>query len=36
MADRCYLARFRNAQDMGVYEKALEEIKSGRKMGHWM
>jgi uncharacterized protein (DUF1810 family) len=36
MADRYYLARFRNAQDLGVYEKALEEIKSGRKMGHWM
>ena len=36
MADRYYLARFRNAQDMGVYEKALEEIKNGRKMGHWM
>jgi uncharacterized protein (DUF1810 family) len=36
MADRYYLARFRNAQDFGVYEKALEQIKSGRKMGHWM
>lgn len=36
MADRYYLARFKNAQDFGVYEKALQEIRSGRKMSHWM
>ncbi len=36
MADRYYLARFKNAQDFGVYEKALSEIKNGRKMSHWM
>ena len=36
MADRYYLARFKNAQDVGVYEKALSEIKNGRKMSHWM
>lgn len=36
MADRYYLARFRNAQNFGVYEKALQEIKNGRKTSHWM
>jgi uncharacterized protein (DUF1810 family) len=36
MADRYYLARFRNAQDYGVYEKALQEIRNGQKTGHWM
>ena len=36
MADRFYLARFRNAQDFGVYEQALREVKSGRKQTHWM
>lgn len=36
MADRYYLARFKNAQDFGGYEKALQEIKNGRKMSHWM
>ena len=36
MADRFYLARFRNAQDFGVYEQALSEVKSGRKQTHWM
>ncbi|MDE5877474.1 MAG: DUF1810 domain-containing protein [Muribaculaceae bacterium] len=36
MADRYYLARFKNAQDFGVYEKALEEVRKGRKMSHWM
>lgn len=36
MADRFYLARFKNAQDFGVYEKALSEIRNGRKMSHWM
>lgn len=28
--------RFKLAQDAGVYEKALEEVKNGRKKGHWM
>ena len=36
MADRFYLARFRTAQDFGVYEQALSEVKSGRKQTHWM
>lgn len=36
MADRFDLARFRNAQDFGVYEQALSEVKSGRKQTHWM
>lgn len=36
MADRYYLARFKNAQDFGVYEKALSEIRNGRKLSHWM
>lgn len=36
MADRYYLARFKNAQDFGIYEKALEEIRNGKKTGHWM
>ena len=43
MADRFYLARFRNAHEQGLqgsgrgtYAQALEEIKNGRKMGHWM
>lgn len=36
MADRYFLTRFKNAQDFGVYEKALEEVKNGRKVSHWM
>ncbi len=36
MADRFYLARFKNAQDFGVYETALQEVKNGRKTTHWM
>lgn len=36
MNDRYYLARFKNAQDFGVYENALAEIRSGRKMSHCM
>lgn len=36
MTDKYNLARFRNAQEHGVYEKALAEIKSGRKLSHWM
>ena len=42
MADRYYLARFKNAQEFGVgggpgtYERALTEVKNGRKSSHWM
>lgn len=43
MADRFYLARFKNAHENGLngsgrgtYAQALAEIKNGRKMGHWM
>lgn len=43
MADRFYLARFKNAQENGLqgsgkgtYDQALQEILNGRKMGHWM
>ena len=36
MADRFFLTRFKNAQDFGVYEKALQEVRNGRKMSHWM
>lgn len=36
MADRFFLTRFKNAQDLGVYEKALQEVRNGRKMSHWM
>lgn len=36
MADRFYLTRFKNAQDLGVYENALQEVKNGRKRSHWM
>lgn len=36
MADGFFLQRFKNAQDFGVYEKALQEIGNGRKMSHWM
>lgn len=43
MADRFYLARFKNAHENGLggsgkgtYAQALEEIKKGRKMGHWI
>ncbi len=36
MADRFFLQRFKNAQDFGVYEKALQEVKNGKKMSHWM
>lgn len=28
--------RFVRAQDGGVYEKALAEIRGGRKQGHWI
>lgn len=30
------LTRFLDAQSGGVYERALEEIRSGRKRTHWM
>lgn len=43
MADRFFLARFKNAQEHGLngsgkgtYEQALAEIRNGRKTGHWM
>lgn len=36
MTDRYNLARFKEAQDFGVYEKALAEIMNGRKLSHWM
>lgn len=28
--------RYKLAQDAGAYETALEEVKNGRKKGHWM
>jgi len=35
--DRFDLARFVTAQDRGgTYEQALEEMRAGRKSGHWM
>lgn len=30
------LERFKNAQANGVYEKALAEVRNGRKQSHWM
>ena len=43
MADRFYLARFKNAQDYGLggsgygtYQNALAEIRGGKKRSHWM
>lgn len=33
---RYFLTRFKNAQDFGVYKKALEEVKAGKKISHWM
>lgn len=30
------LARFVSAQDGGVYERALAELRAGRKSSHWM
>jgi uncharacterized protein (DUF1810 family) len=35
MADPFDLNRFREAQD-GVYETALAELRSGKKVSHWM
>lgn len=36
MADIYNLERFKQAQDLGVYDKALEEVQNGRKTGHWI
>lgn len=43
MADRFFLARFKNAQEYGLegsekgtYEEALTQIQNGHKTGHWM
>ena len=43
MADRFNLARFKNTHEdglqgtgKGTYAHALEEVKNGRKIGHWM
>lgn len=36
MAARYDLTRFREAQASGVYERALAEIRTGRKKSHWM
>lgn len=30
------VTRFLKAQDNGVYERAVTEIQSGQKKGHWM
>ncbi|HET9124363.1 MAG TPA: DUF1810 domain-containing protein [Solirubrobacteraceae bacterium] len=30
------LRRFRDAQAGGIYERALAELRAGRKTGHWM
>ena len=34
--DSYNLARFKSAQASGVYERALQEIRRGRKTSHWM
>ncbi|HLV27287.1 MAG TPA: DUF1810 domain-containing protein [Gemmatimonadales bacterium] len=36
MTDALDLQRFLDAQDGGVYERALGEIQGGRKKTHWM
>ena len=36
MADIYNLERFKQAQDLGVFDKALEEVRNGRKTGHWI
>ena len=36
MTDPFHLQRFVEAQDGGVYERALAELKAGRKQSHWM
>lgn len=35
-ADPFDLERYVRAQDNGVYERALHEIRNGRKRSHWM
>lgn len=35
-ADPFRLARFLDAQDGGVHDRALAELRRGRKTGHWM
>lgn len=36
MADIYNLERFKQAQGLGVFERALEEVQNGRKTGHWI
>ena len=36
MSDPFELERFVRAQDGGVYEQALGELRAGAKRGHWM
>ena len=36
MSDPFNLQRFVDAQANGVYERALAELKAGRKRSHWM
>ena len=37
MADRFDLRRFVDAQDAdGTYDRALQELRAGRKRTHWM
>lgn len=36
LSDRFDLARFHEAQAGGVLEGALAELRTGRKLGHWM
>ncbi len=36
MSDPFGLERFVGAQDGGVYEQALRELRAGAKRGHWM
>jgi uncharacterized protein (DUF1810 family) len=37
VTDAFQLKRFVDAQDLnGMYERAVSELRAGRKMGHWM
>ncbi|MBA3800751.1 MAG: DUF1810 domain-containing protein [Geodermatophilaceae bacterium] len=36
MSDSVSLQRFVDAQDGGVYDRAVRELRSGRKQSHWM
>ncbi|CAN5880545.1 DUF1810 domain-containing protein [soil metagenome] len=36
MSDPFELQRFLDAQDGGVYERAVRELRGGRKQSHWM